>query len=100
MDMQILHTIQILPQNILTFQSKSVSMSLGEEKHSKLGQFYWNLLQKTIQIWNTVCGFKAYRNLNHILLQNIKYINSNYCKKKDYVLIKLLAHFPKYLQLI
>lgn len=59
MDMQILHTIQILPQNVLIFQGKSVSVSLGEEKHSKLVQFYWNLLQKTIQIWNTVCGFKA-----------------------------------------
>ena len=80
MDLQILHTMQILPPN--GFQAKSVSMSLGEEKHSKLVQFYWNLLQKTIQIWNTVCGFKAYRNLNHVLLQNnIKYINSNYCKK-------------------
>lgn len=92
MDRQILHTIQILPQNVLIFQGKSVSVSLGEEKHSKLVQFYWNLLQKTIQIWNTVCGFKAYRNLNHVLLQNnTKYIHSNYCKKV-YVLIKLLAH--------
>lgn len=38
MDMQILHTMQILPPN--GFQAKSVSMSLGEEKHSKLVQFY------------------------------------------------------------
>lgn len=61
----------------------------------KVGPTSLNLLQETIQIGTTVCGFKARRNLSYVLVQRyIKYINSNYRVKRNfknewYLLIKL-----------